>query len=55
MAGNTEILLAEFKGMALSNPNLLADKIQASDFFGDGMFHLQPRIDLQKEKFFTRK
>ena len=40
MARNSEILLLEFKGMALSNADLFPDKIQARDFLSDGMFDL---------------
>ena len=48
MALNAQLLLAEGKRLALGDPNLLTDQVQARDLFRHRVLDLQSRVHLEK-------
>ena len=54
MTARCDIFLAQAKRSTGRDLDLLADEVRAGDHLGDGMLHLQPRVDLEEIEFAAR-
>ena len=48
MPADDDVLLAERQGLAGGDPDLLLDQVDAGDHLGDGVFDLDPGVDLDE-------